>query len=106
MGGARTALPGFGDWGGRVWLNTAHQGALPLAAAQEARDAIGWKTHPFELTQERFNDVPGRLRDALGRLTGVAGEEIILANSASYGLNLIASAYPWQPGDEVPRDGR
>jgi cysteine desulfurase/selenocysteine lyase len=94
-------LPGFGDFAGHIWLNTAHQGALPLAAAEAARDAIAWKIMPFELTQMRFDSVPMRLRTALGQLVNAPAEEIILANSASYGLQLIASAYPWSEGDEV-----
>jgi selenocysteine lyase/cysteine desulfurase len=94
-------FPGFADFSGRVWLNTAHQGALPLAAAAAAREAVLWKTTPFELTQARFDGVPMRLRSALGRLVNVPTEEIVLANSASYGLNLVASAYPWREGDEV-----
>lgn len=94
-------LPGFGDFGGRTWLNTAHQGALPLAAAEAAREAIGWKTAPFELTQERFDGVPLRLRAALGRLVSVPAEDIILGNSASRGLHLIANSLDWQAGDEV-----
>jgi cysteine desulfurase/selenocysteine lyase len=94
-------LPGFGDFAGHVWLNTAHQGALSLAAAEAARCAIAWKTMPFELTQARFDDVPMRLRTALGRLVNAPADEIVLANSASYGLHLIASAYPWSEGDEV-----
>ena len=94
-------LPGFGDFAGRVWLNTAHQGALPLAAAEAAREAVVWKTMPFELTQARFDEVPRRLRRALGVLVNQPAEDIVLANSASYGLNLLAAAYPWSVGDEV-----
>jgi selenocysteine lyase/cysteine desulfurase len=94
-------LPGFGDFEGRAWLNTAHQGALPLAAATAARQAVDWKTAPFELTQERFDDVPARLRAALGRLVKVPTDEIIIANSASYGLHLVATGFPWREGDEV-----
>lgn len=101
MAETRVPMPGFDDFGGRTWLNSAHQGALPLAAAQEARTAVEWKTSPFELTQERFDDVPKRLRVALGRLVNVPSDDIILANSASYGLNLIGTAYPWREGDEV-----
>ena len=101
MSGTVAPLSGYADWGGRVWLNTAHQGALPEAAAGEAREAIDWKLQPFELTQERFDGVPARLREALGTLCGVPAREIVLANSASYGLNLIATAFPWEEGDEV-----
>jgi cysteine desulfurase/selenocysteine lyase len=98
---ASTALPGFGDFGGRTWLNTAHQGALPLVAAAAAREAIDWKTAPFELTQERFDGVPQHLRRALGRLVNAPADDVILANSASYGLNLVATGFPWREGDEI-----
>ena len=94
-------LPGFGDFGGRTWLNTAHQGALPLAAAAAAREAIDWKTAPFELTQERFDGVPQRLRKALGGLVNVPPDDIILGNSASRGLHLVANSLDWRTGDEV-----
>jgi selenocysteine lyase/cysteine desulfurase len=94
-------LPGFGDFGGRAWLNTAHQGALPLVAAEAAHKAIAWKLSPDELTQERFDGVPQRLRETLGRLVNVPAADVILGNSASRGLHLIANALDWQAGDEV-----
>src|SRR5262245_20590384 len=89
----------FGDFGGRTWLNTAHQGALPLCAAEHVKEAVRWKVNPNELTQERFEQVPSRLRKALSRLLEVPEKEIALANSASYGLHLIANAFPWKEGD-------
>ncbi len=91
----------FGPFDGRAWLNCAHQGALPRVAAEEAREAIGWKLRPFELTSERFVEVPARLRRALGRLIGAPHDQVILGNSASYGLHLLASSFPWNDGDEV-----
>jgi len=91
----------FGPFDGRVWLNCAHQGALPRVAAEEAREAIAWKVRPFELTPERFAEVPARLRRALGRLIGAPADEMILGNSASYGLHLVANGFPWREGDEV-----
>lgn len=91
----------FGDFGGRTWLNTAHQGAVPLPAASAAAEAVSWKVSPHELTTERFEDVPRRLRAALGRLVNAPPEQIVLANSASYGLHLVANGLPWEPGDEV-----
>lgn len=94
-------FPGFADFGGRTWLNSAHQGALPLAAAEAAREAVAWKTMPFELTQARFDETPARLRSALASLVNVPADQIVLANSASYGLNLVATAFPWGEGDEV-----
>jgi hypothetical protein len=91
----------FGPFDGKVWLNCAHQGPLPRVAADEAREAVTWKVRPFELTAERFAGVPARLRRALGRLLGAPSDEIILGNSASYGLPLLAGSLPLREGDEV-----
>ncbi len=91
----------FGPFEGRVWLNTAHQGALPRIAAEAAKEAVAWKRQPWRLTTERFGGVPQRLRVGLGRLIGARSEDVILANSASYGLHLIAHGFPWRSGDEV-----
>ena len=91
----------FADLDGRTWLNTAHQGALPGSAAAAARTAVEWKTRPYELTMDRFQGIPARLREALANLVNGPIEQIVLGNSASYGLHLIANAYPWRAGDEV-----
>src|SRR5262245_42076124 len=91
----------FGPFDGKVWLNCAHQGALPRVAADEAREAITWKVRPFELTAERFSEVPARLRRALGRLLGVPADEVVLGNSASYGMHLLANSLPLREDDEV-----
>jgi selenocysteine lyase/cysteine desulfurase len=91
----------FDDFGGRVWLNAAHQGPLPLAAAEEAQEAIRWKLNPSELTAARFAGVPQRVREAAASLINASPDEIALANSNSYGIHMIARAYPWREGDEV-----
>lgn len=91
----------FAAFDGHVWLNTAHQGVLPKAAAAAAMEAVSWKQQPWQLTTERFSGVPQRLRRAIGALIGAPGEEIILGNSASYGLHLLANGLPWRDGDEV-----
>ena len=91
----------FGPFDGRVWLNCAHQAPLPQCARAEAEEAVAWKAAPWELTTERFSSVPRRLKEAIGRLIGAPAGDVILANSASYGLHLIANGFPWKAGDEV-----
>jgi selenocysteine lyase/cysteine desulfurase len=91
----------FGDFDGRVWLNCSHQGPLPRCAADAAAEAVSWKTSPHLLTQDRFDEVPARLKRALGRLIGVAAEDVILTNGASYGLHLLANGIPLRSGDQV-----
>lgn len=86
----------------RVWLNTAHQGALPLGAAHSAEQALAWKLQPHRLQeQEPFSDVPDDLRRALAMLLNANQDDVVLANSASYGLHLLANGLPWSDGDEV-----
>jgi len=85
-----------------VWLNTAHQGRLPRRAALALAEAVRWKLHPEMLaTSERFSEVPSRLRRALARVLGAREDEVVLANSASYGLHLVANGLDLGTGDEV-----
>lgn len=91
----------FGPFEGKVWLNCSHQGALPKVAALAAAEAVRWKQSPFELTTERFSETPRRLRHAIAQLIGARSADVTLANSASYGLHLIANGFPWREGDEV-----
>ena len=92
----------FGPFEGRVWLNCAHQGPLPKVAVEELMEAVAWKVAPHHLAQsEKFKAVPQRLRHALGNLVGVPGEEVILGNSTSYGLHLLANGIRWKSGDEI-----
>lgn len=98
---SRDAAVEFAPFEGRVWLNCAHQAPLPKVAAEAAREAVRWKERPWELTTERFTGVPQRLREALARLIAAEPGDVILANSASYGLHLIANGIDWGEGDEV-----
>ena len=91
----------FGPFEGKTWINCSHQGALPRVAVDAAQTAIGWKTAPHHLTSDRFTSVTTRLRETLARLVSATPDEIILANSASYGLHLIANGLPLGDGDEV-----
>ena len=91
----------FASFDGKIWLNAASEGPLPLAARRALEEAVEWKSKPYELTLSRFASVPRELRTSLGRLLGVAGEEVILGNSASYGLHILANGLSWKKGDEI-----
>ena len=73
-----------------------------MPAVEAAQAAIALKVSPARLnTSEPFQRVTERLRDALGRLIGAKPEDVILGNSASYGINHLAQGLPLQAGDEV-----
>jgi cysteine desulfurase / selenocysteine lyase len=91
----------FGPFGGEVWLNCAHQGPLPRAAVAAAQTAIRQKVSPSLIRDSDFTEVPRSLKRVLGSLIGVAPEEVILGNSASYGLHILRNGIGWKPADEV-----
>jgi cysteine desulfurase/selenocysteine lyase len=91
----------FGPFDDHVWLNCAHQGPLPKVAVEAGRVALEQKRAPFRLPYEAFDEVPARLKRALGSLLGCPADEMILGNSTSYGLNLLVQGLPLEEGDEV-----
>lgn len=92
----------FAPYGDRVWLNTAHQGRLPIRAVEALEKAVQWKVAPHLLEEEdAFTSVPALLRERLASLLGASEADVVLANSASYGLHLIANGLRLGPGDEV-----
>ncbi len=91
----------FGSFDGRVWLNAAHQGPLPAAAAAAAHQAVAEKVSPGRIADEAFFALPRELKHALGRLLGVPAAEVVLGNSTTYGLHLLTHGLSWQAGDEV-----
>jgi cysteine desulfurase/selenocysteine lyase len=97
----REAAALFGPFGGRAWLNTAHQGPLPRAAVAATQHAAHLKAAPHLIGDDDFRDVPERLRGMLAELVGGSPEQIVLGNSTSYGLHLIANGLDWHDGDEV-----
>ncbi|MGN6872717.1 MAG: aminotransferase class V-fold PLP-dependent enzyme [Solirubrobacteraceae bacterium] len=59
------------------------------------------KTAPHRMSDDSFWEVPAALKEALAPFIGASPEEIILGNSTSYGLHLLAHGLDWRSGDEV-----
>jgi selenocysteine lyase/cysteine desulfurase len=91
----------FGNFDGRTWLNAAHQGPLPRVGVAAAEQALREKTAPHLIEDAAFVELPRRLRELLGRLINAPAEEVILGNSASWGLQVLANGLPWREGDEI-----
>lgn len=84
-----------------VWLDTAHQGPLPRRAARAASRALGWKLDPSRLPDAEFFEAPERLRGLLASLLGSSPEELVIGDSASHGLHLLAEGLDLTTKDEV-----
>jgi cysteine desulfurase/selenocysteine lyase len=93
--------PAFGPFDGRAWLDTAHQGPLPDEAVAVSHEWVSRKASPHELSDESFTEIPRRLRASIARLVGGKPEDIVLGNSTTYGLNLLAQGLPLREGDEI-----
>jgi cysteine desulfurase/selenocysteine lyase len=91
----------FGPFDGRTWLNCAHQGPLPRPARIEAEAAVAAKVNPSNLDEESFFAVPARLRALAAQLIHASPNDVLLANSTTYTLNLVAQGLTWHDGDEV-----
>lgn len=91
----------FADFEGVAYLNTANEGALPLASARAAQAAIESKKLPYKLTDDLYFELPDRIRENLARFVGAASEEIAVTTGASSGFSAVAAGIEWRPGDEV-----
>ncbi len=91
----------FGPFDGRAWFNTAHQGPLPTRAVRATEAAAALKAAPHRIADHEFTEVAERLRTLLARLVGGEPDQIVLGNSTSHGLHLIANGIDWSAGDEV-----
>ena len=91
----------FGPFDGKVWLNVASEGPLPHPGMEALKDALEWKLQPFQMTVPRFLGVPQQLKSALGTLIHLDPQDIILGNSATYGIHLLANGLALSQGDEV-----
>jgi cysteine desulfurase/selenocysteine lyase len=63
--------------------------------------AAALKAAPHRILDADFTAVPQRLRALLGQLVGSPADQIVLGNSTSHGLHLIANGLSWADGDEV-----
>jgi cysteine desulfurase/selenocysteine lyase len=91
----------FGPFEGRAWFNCAHQGPLPRAAVSAAQRALRQKIRPYLIRDDDFSITPNALKASIGRLIGTRAEDIILGNSASYGMHVLRNGINWRSGDEV-----
>lgn len=90
----------FLPFDGNVWLNAASEGPLPKVSARALEEAVVWKSLPY-LLNPKFSIVPRELKKSIGKLINVHPRDVILSNSATYGLHILADGIPWNKGDEI-----
>jgi len=91
----------FASFEGTAYIDTAHSGALPLAAAEAARDAVRKKTRPDLLENELYFSLPAGIRARAARLFGCDERNVAVTNGAGQGINAVARGIEWHAGDRV-----
>ena len=84
-----------------IWLNCAHQGPLPKVALRKAHEAIRMKESPNRISDEDFFAVPQKLKNALASLINADPQNIVLGNSATFTVHLLANGIKFSSGDEI-----
>ena len=84
-----------------TWLNVSSEGPLPKAAVKALQEAIEWKNAPHLLTVSKFQQVPLELKKTIACLINVDWQDVILGNSATYGLHLMSNGLGFKAGDEI-----
>lgn len=84
-----------------IWLNAASEGPLPTCAKEALEEVVARKSCPHQLTFSYFAEVPIRLKKSIGALINVPYRDVVLADSASYGVHLLANGMRWEKGDEI-----
>jgi selenocysteine lyase/cysteine desulfurase len=83
-----------GDFGlpqDRVWLNAAHQGPLPTAAADAVAEMIKWKLQPHHLQpHDAFTHLPEHLRASIARLIHADVSQWTFALLGAWGHGLMS----------------
>ncbi len=94
-----------GQWAlqeGVSYLNHGSFGPSPRVVI-EARER--WyrelAANPMEFFTRRLDDALAQAREQLGRFVGTPGENLIFADNATLGMNIVALSVPLAAGDEV-----
>lgn len=91
----------FAEFDDAIYLDTATQGPMPIAAANAAKLALEWKKLPHRLPESVYFELPDRVRASIAKLIGANPDDIALTTGASSGFGAVSAGIEWKPEDEV-----
>jgi cysteine desulfurase / selenocysteine lyase len=91
----------FADFDDVIYLDTATQGPMPIAAANAAKQALEWKKLPHRVPDGIYFELPDRVRASVAKLIGADPDDIAITTGASAGFAAVAAGIDWKPDDEV-----
>ena len=97
----RTTEFPWADRTDRVYLNNASTGPLTRRAVAATAEVIAEREEPFRIDDEKNFAMLARTRDLAARLVGADASEIAILTNTTYGINIAAQTFSWEPGDVV-----
>lgn len=85
-----------------VFLNHGSFGACPKPVfAEYQRWQLEMERQPVEFLQRRLHPLLEESRNTLGSYFNVPGQDLVLIDNATWGVNVIARSMRFEPGDEL-----
>jgi selenocysteine lyase/cysteine desulfurase len=86
---------------GAIYLNCASTGPLPECARRAIFEHLARACNPNHEFYDEHREIPSESRRLCAELIGAQPDEIALGFNTTYGLNLAATALPFERGDRV-----
>jgi selenocysteine lyase/cysteine desulfurase len=84
-----------------AYLNCAYMSPLMKPALEAGTAGLARKTHPWEITPDKFFTGADQFRETAARLIDSSPDDIAIVPSASYGISTAAKNLPLQKGQSV-----
>ncbi|HSW19562.1 MAG TPA: aminotransferase class V-fold PLP-dependent enzyme [Ramlibacter sp.] len=84
----------------QVYLDVASRSLVPDSALEIARRHLAERVHG-RVDKKRYFGLVEESRERFARLIGARPSDIAITKNVSEGLNIMAAAIRWRPGDEV-----
>ena len=84
-----------------IYLNNASTGPLTRRAVAASNEIVADRIEPFRIDDDRNFAMLARTRELAARMIGASASEIAILTNTTYGINIAAQTFQWEPGDVV-----
>jgi selenocysteine lyase/cysteine desulfurase len=84
-----------------IYLNNASTGPLTGRAVTASNEVVADRIEPFRIDDDRNFAMLARTRELAARMIGASASEIAILTNTTYGINIAAQTFQWEPGDVV-----
>ena len=97
----RAAGFSWADRADGIYLNNASTGPLTRSAVAASNEIVADRIEPFRIDDDENFAMLARTRELAARMIGASASEIAILTNTTYGINIAAQTFAWEPGDVV-----